>query len=175
MLCQKCKKYEATAHISKSVNGQGFEAWLCPRCAADIFPGKNIGGETGSAGDAMFQGLYGDFGIGNFFEGFFNKSAPPVSGKHCDFCGSAFSDIARSGKAGCYQCYSVFAEELRPTLQKLHGSASYEGALPESASIEAKKARQVSELKARMQEAIDRQAFETAAKLRDELKNLEQS
>ena len=33
MLCQKCKKNEATVHYKKVVNGKQTEMYLCPECA----------------------------------------------------------------------------------------------------------------------------------------------
>lgn len=33
MLCQNCKKHEATTHIKRIVNGESTEAHLCADCA----------------------------------------------------------------------------------------------------------------------------------------------
>ena len=36
MLCQKCKKNEATVYYKENINGHVTEYNLCPECAAEL-------------------------------------------------------------------------------------------------------------------------------------------
>ena len=64
MLCQYCKKNEATTHIKRVINGEATESHLCHRCA-----------ETAGVGD-----FFDDFSLNlpGFFSSFFGLiKAPP--------------------------------------------------------------------------------------------------
>ena len=39
MLCEKCKKAEATTHIRQNINGEVAEMNLCENCAAELTGG----------------------------------------------------------------------------------------------------------------------------------------
>ena len=84
-----------------------------------------------------------------------------------------FDDIARTGKPGCPNCYRVFGEKLKPSLQKLHCRAAvHMGKVPNGASEETRREHRLSQLKEQLNAAIDEQNFEKAAQLRDELRRL---
>ena len=95
-----------------------------------------------------------------------HPQAIPTGGDQvrCSGCGSTFQDIAATGRAGCAKCYDTFYDQLLPSLQRLHGKTRHAGKLPASAGIEAKS----------LSLAIEKQEFEKAAALRDEIKALEQ-
>ena len=149
MLCQKCKKNNASTIIYENISGQKYEVYLCSYCAGEI----------------AVSGLLGIPDIENFFA----SVSRSENEKRCPFCGSDFSDITRTGKLGCHECYAFFEKDLSPTIQKIHGISQYLGDLPRSASIEAKKTRQINILNNKLQKAIANQEFEIAAQLRDEI------
>jgi len=86
--------------------------------------------------------------------------------KVCDLCGSTLRDIARSGKAGCSKCYDTFRNELNNTIAHIHGKMNHVGRVP--------KGNKLYMLKAQLKNAVEKQEFETAAKLRDEIISYEQ-
>ena len=48
----------------------------------------------------------------------------------CDLCGYTFSDIIRSGKAGCARCYDTFRDEFANTILQIHGKINHVGRKP---------------------------------------------
>ena len=166
MLCQNCGKNEATTHLKQIINGDMAESHLCSDCAAhlgysDMFSGfgLNLSG--------LFGGLLGDMmpslGAGN---------AP-----RCPKCGTAFSDIVRDGKVGCSECYRTFYDKLLPSIQRIHGKIKHSGKTSQSAPAEEKvqtTAEKIEKLKEAMNNAVAAQEFEQAAKIRDEIKALEE-
>ena len=101
-----------------------------------------------------------------------------TSGKtqRCPKCGTSFDEIAHSGKVGCADCYRTFYDKLLPSIQRIHGKIKHSGktvsAAPEQPKIETKEEK-IEKLKAAMNDAVAKQDFENAAKIRDEIKALE--
>ena len=100
-------------------------------------------------------------------------SQPSLGGKKCPDCSSTFARIRQSGRVGCPTCYSVFSDELAPTLHTVHGTTAHTGAVPARHRAKRAKAEKLKQLKRQMQEAIAKENFEAAASLRDEIKELE--
>ena len=92
----------------------------------------------------------------------------------CEGCGATFSDIVRTGKAGCAKCYETFYEQLLPSLQRIHGKTKHTGKVPQSASQQAKKNHHLAQLKEQLNQAVEAQDYEQAAKLRDEIQSLQE-
>ncbi len=173
MLCEKCGKNEATVYIKNVVNGKTTEMHLCGECA----------NEQGLLKTAVnpFYGMSNFFqDFENAFQGFFpGLTSPAASGRSlpngttCPVCGASAQDIARTGRAGCADCYSVFDYVLGPAIKRIHGEASHSGTIPGSAGAEMTRKRRLSELKHELKTAIKNEAFEDAARLRDEIRSLE--
>ena len=167
MLCQNCGKYEATTHIKRVVNGDTTEMHLCSDCAQHLGYGDMFSG----------FGLNLDDFFGGFLEDTVQKLAAPVEEK-CPKCGNSFSDIVRSGKVGCSECYRMFYDKLLPSIQRIHGRSRHSGkqieAKAESKKVEEIKPKnELETLKAQLKEAVEKQEFEQAAVLRDKIKELE--
>ena len=167
MLCQNCGKYEATTHIKQIINGDMTESHLCSACAESL------------GCDDMFKSF--SFNLSELFGGFLGDMLPALKQENtprCSKCGSSFEDIAREGKLGCAECYRTFFDKLQPSLQRIHGRVRHSGkkgnaftAAPVKPSNESR----IEGLKNDLNEAVARQNFELAAKLRDEIKELEGS
>lgn len=163
MLCQSCGKNHANTHIKRIVNGELTEYMLCEKCAAKL----------------GYSNIFDSFGFdfNNLLGSFFAASEPkflPFNNKRCDFCGSSFEDISSTGKIGCAKCYSVFFEQLIPSVKRIHGNIKHAGKFASAAGEENIIKNQIQNLNERMKIAIDEQNFEEAAKIRDELKNLKE-
>lgn len=165
MLCQHCKKNEATTVVKTMINGKYAEYRLCPECAHEM------------GYDSMFTDFSADFG--GLLSSFFSNALPAISGAtHCDTCGSTLNDIKRTGKVGCADCYDTFFSELMPTIRNVHGNTEHKGKHPviEYTVNEEKpdeKSDQLTQLKDELKQAIADEKFERAAQLRDEIKELE--
>lgn len=93
--------------------------------------------------------------------------------KSCPACGSTLSSISDSGKLGCAQCYEFFAEELAPTIARIHANAVYVRNDSTPAPEEKKEENRLEALKAQLAKAVNEENYELAAKLRDEIRALE--
>ena len=165
MICQNCGKREANTHIKQIINGDMAESHLCSDCA------RHLGYSD------MFSGF--DLDLADFFGGLLGDMMSPArlsSGKRCPKCGASFDDIVREGKVGCSQCYEEFYEKLRPSIQRIHGKIKYSGKAAANAprkEREESPEEKIAKLKEQMSEAVEKQEFEQAAKLRDEIRALE--
>lgn len=166
MKCQKCGVNNANTHIKTVVNGEFKEYDLCNECAKQM-------GYTSVFGDIENE-------FSNFLGSFFGNVLPArTQATRCDFCGSSYSDISKSGHVGCANCYNIFGEQLLPSIRRIHGNTAHCGknsAAPEkqsSKSQEETKEQKISRLKSELDKAIKEQNFEYAAKLRDEIKEME--
>ena len=163
MLCQHCGKNQATTHIKTILNGEIKEQMLCSECAQKLH------------GSSWFDQL-GLFGPESFLGSFFGnepRAQEPVQETRCPKCGSSYSDIVRSGKVGCADCYSTFRSRLLPLIQRIHGNTKHTGKMAGRASAQAKLTSKLEQLKNQLNEAIQQQEFEKAAQLRDQIKEME--
>lgn len=157
--CQRCGKHPATTYLTQTINGKTTQLALCPACVAELgyssLSGMNLGHLFGSIlGDAFSPG-------------------PVQEQKRCSGCGSSFQEIARTGKAGCAECYTTFYDRLLPNLERIHGKVRHEGKLSSSAAPRERTEREIKQLKRQLAQAIEKQEFEEAAKLRDQIAALE--
>ncbi|MFA6358334.1 MAG: UvrB/UvrC motif-containing protein, partial [Candidatus Omnitrophota bacterium] len=80
-------------------------------------------------------------------------------------------------RLGCGECYNIFRKYLAPLLKRIHGSNQHIGKSPLKAKPTVprgiKKKIGLQELKDNLQKAIQVEAFEDAARLRDQIKELE--
>ena len=158
MMCEKCGKNPATTHLKTVVNGVIHENHLCSFCAANSGYG-NLGGLSLTN---MLASMFGE-SISN---------GKPIS-KRCECCGASFSDIAQSGKVGCSECYTVFKDQLLPSLGRLHGKTIHTGKAPNEAEQTEKVSDKINKLRQSLNDAIKNEEFEKAAEIRDEIKALE--
>ena len=92
----------------------------------------------------------------------------------CPLCGATSTDIRRTGRAGCANCYSIFDTILDPIISKIHGTTTHTGNIPKSAGANLSSKRHLEDLKTQLKAAITNEDYESAAKLRDEIRSLEQ-
>jgi protein arginine kinase activator len=165
MQCEECKKAKAVIHFTQIVNDETETKHLCQKCAA------KKGLQTSAPAPSL---PLTDFlsGIG----GQLFAAAAEGGSASCPDCGASFQDFRRSGKLGCAQCYVTFEREMRMLLRKIHGSHHHVGISGEpkapAAAATSPQAR-LRELRGRLKEAIDREAYELAAKFRDQIVVLE--
>lgn len=166
MLCQNCKKNEATTHIKRVLNGEATESHLCSSCA------QNLG--VGS--------FFDDFSLNmpDIFSHFFGDSAFALGEsklERCEKCGCQFDDIIKSGSVGCADCYEKFFHKLQPSIHRIHGKTKHVGKTPKHsiqkvAPKEKTLEEKIADLQKDMQKAVEEQNFEQAAIIRDEIKKM---
>ena len=167
MLCEKCKKNQATFFYEENINGSKRAYSLCPECA-------NVLEKEGEL--SMGHDLFSLPSLGNLHDGLFGGlfgQATPIQKKTCPTCGASFADLRQNGKVGCPECYTVFAEELHDTIQSIHGNVKHVGRAPSRNRKDREKKDRLVELRNQMKAAIEEENFELAASLRDQIRSLE--
>lgn len=160
MLCDECGERDAVVNVTKVVESAVTEMHLCEKCAAAqgiemtvATPNHPLAGVLQAAQDQL---------------------ASSSDAVRCAFCGTSQRDFRASGRLGCAQCYGAFAESLRELLRRVHGNARHAGyryVAPNPAA--AGRADSLALLRERLRQAVEREEFETAASLRDAIRNLE--
>lgn len=173
MLCEKCKKKEATVFYEETINGSTRSYSLCADCA----------GEMQESGELTFnKGFFGTSSMGSLADGLFSglfaiPETARTSRKLCPLCHASLDSLKQSGRVGCPRCYDIFADELRGSIRSIHGAVKHVGKAPkkrESAQApEAKTNTRLDTLKADLKAAIAEENFEKAAALRDEIRAIE--
>lgn len=170
MVCQECNKKPATLHFTKIVNGEKTEFHLCESCArekGDLIPGTTNGFSIHN----LLSGLLDfDPSTSTGTSGFPSKPAHSI---HCEHCGLTYSQFSKLGRFGCVHCYKNFADKLDPLFRRVHGNAIHVGKVPKRSGGLIKYKREVEQLKRDMQTRIEAEEFEIAAKIRDQIRELE--
>ena len=161
MVCELCKQSQATVHLTEIVNDQMTELHLCEACA------NQKGAQVES-----------HFGLADLLSGLadFSKSQEPEESttKACPTCGMTYDDFRKVGRLGCAECYATFRLSLGSLLKRIHGSPMHVGKSPARLVKPSKAKTELAELKRRLDRAIEREAFEEAARLRDQIHRMEQ-
>ena len=171
MLCQNCNQHPATTHIKRFIGNRAEEYHLCPNCAR----------ECGLLNEGGMPDI--GFHLSNLFSGFLGSSVQqqpsalaPVA--RCAMCGSSLHEIAKSGRVGCAQCYEAFYAQLQPTLQRIHGSLEHAGKTPEDGNPDLRLRREreqsLAQLREQIAQAVKSEEYEEAARLRDEIRKIEE-
>ena len=164
MLCDVCNKNPATVHLTEIIDEQMNELHLCEDCARH----KSAAMEQQFGLSDLLAGMAD-------FEKPSNKEEEVVTIK-CPSCGLTYADFKKIGRLGCGECYNVFRKYLAPLLKRIHGSNQHIGKNPTKIKTAVKlykKRTGLPELKNQLQKAISQEAFEEAARLRDQIKEME--
>lgn len=166
MICQSCNQREANVHITKIINGVKTEMHLCDECAKkqDI-----SGGNAFSFSSPMsFQ---------NILEGFFEMMGGvpnQIESLECPVCHMTIDDFRKTGRLGCGNCYKTFEDDVTPLIRRIHGNIQHTGKVPGRTGGELKIKRDIDVLREQLKNAINSEEYENAAKIRDQIKELEQ-
>ncbi len=167
MLCQECDKNKATVRLTKIVQGKKTEIYLCPECARNK----------------------GEFGLGenplslhNFLTAFMGgdpeqqqaRSGALTGVAECPVCGLSYGEFREKGRLGCAQCFSSFAQQLTPLVNRIHGREEHRGKVPVRTGGLIRKKREIEKKRQQIEKAVQEENFEEAARIRDEIKKLEQ-
>ena len=163
MLCQICGKNPATVHFTEIHDGKMSEIHVCERCAA----------EKGLHAPAAKQ----KFDIADLIAGMVDSMTTSeeqrVGRVECPRCGLHYSAFKETGRLGCPECYVAFQFQLRPLLRRIHGDTRHKGKVPARDGEGVSRSRQIQRLFDELQRAVEREEFERAAELRDEIRRLE--
>jgi len=159
MKCQKCPN-AATLHITEIVSEDHVEELhLCEVCAHKYLsePQTKAAVKTGSVPTAVEE--------------------EDTAGGHreCDMCGIKFIDFRNTGRLGCSHDYDIFREELLQLLENIHGETRHVGKVPRRLPQSKQTQAELLTLRKQLQQAVHREAYEEAARIRDRIRRLEES
>lgn len=159
MLCQNCQQNTASVHFTQITNNTKMDIYLCEQCAKDISHGEFVS----------------PFGFNDLINGLFGahiKHEVPETLK-CSKCGLEYEEFLKTSRVGCAQCYHAFQEKLEPIIKRLHGNAEHHGKVPVRVSSKVSIPDQIDKLKQLLNDSIEKEAYEEAAKIRDRIRALE--
>jgi protein arginine kinase activator len=91
----------------------------------------------------------------------------------CPACGIKYMEFKAEGRLGCPQDYRVFQKALEPLLQRIHRAMRHVGKIPPHASRNAALQAELMELRQQLRAAVETEAYEEAARLRDLIRQKE--
>ena len=159
MQCQFCKKNPASVHLTQIVENEVKKVDLCEPCAKE----RGVNDPTTFSIADLLLGL----GATQKME---EASAAAGAEVVCSACGFAQADFKKTGRLGCAHCYEVFAEGLGALLKGMHKGTEHRGKVPPSLKRAAVRQAELTNLETNLQAAIRREDFESAATLRDQIK-----
>lgn len=161
-VCQRCQEEKATVHITDTVP-QKRERHLCEQCAEKE---GVISKQTHHTTNEILQQ--------------FIKKKTGLGGERedvtCPKCGVTFREFQLKGQLGCSHDYEAFRSLLKPLIERAHeGATHHVGKVPAAAGETARRQSGLIRLRRELQEAVDHENYELAARVRDKIDNLETS
>ena len=161
MICEECGKNQATVSITVTTGSGTSTRRLCPECMKKMELNL-VKGDIQSFLSSVLSVLGSE------------KKTEEQPSIVCSSCGLSYQEFEHTGRLGCAQCYRDFANQLKPSLQKIHGRTQHAGRRPKAFVPDPQDElnQRMSDLRKQMDEAIASENFEEAARLRDELRSL---
>ena len=171
MLCDNCKKNEATVHIKEFHNGQCETHHLCAECASK----KEQQGDFGSLGFKLSEILFNPEKLDKFIhEKPETAASDPDSIAVCPECSWTTAKIRESnGKVGCPECYKVFAPILAEAFSKVQRGTLHLGKHPVAKDDNTGILRQeLKRLQTELANSVAAEEYENAAICRDRINEI---
>ena len=186
MLCERCKIREANIQYTEIANGVRTEHNYCAQCAKEMDFGPY---------SAIFEG---EFPLGKLLSGLLGVPGEEAEEEKtgqiiCPTCGTSYDDFVKNSRFGCPDCYSVFDPLISDNIRHLQGSekhvgkrpAGYRSEMEEMNGVgttgedpvnipELSKEEKIRLMETRLKDAVRREEYEEAAKLRDEIRALKE-
>lgn len=157
MICDACKKNEATVKLVAIIDGTKTERHLCAECME-----KQKSRVRAEGMQSMLSAIIAGA----------RRTGMVHSGLRCSNCGLSFDEFRKTSRLGCAQCYTDFRTQLHPLLTRLHGRVQHAGRIPERVDVKLKMDGRLEQLRRELEIAIACEEFEQAAQLRDEMRTL---
>jgi len=176
MICDNCRKNEATIHlIQLNNNGEVKKLDLCKECAKELafLSDENINEAEFNDSTNILAIDLGFFNENESFDFFNNLNSTNKENRRCQYCNISLSAIKKIGRVGCPKCYEEFKEELNPLIKLIQTGIEHKGKIPINSNRRLKIEKKIKDLKFMLEEQIIIENFEEAAKLRDKISSLQ--
>jgi protein arginine kinase activator len=160
--CLRCNK-QATLHITELKGGKSLSLHLCENCAQEYLSTVEVGDLHEDDSDPLSIGA----ALGE------DEDMLDADTRSCPHCGITFKQFRSHGRLGCPHDYDVFHDELLPLLENIHGETQHVGKFPPKVSDRSRRQYELIRLRNELRTAVDDEAYEQAANLRDQIQTLE--
>ena len=165
MICELCKKQPATVHVTEiarsAEESHVLQKHMCEACASAL--------ELPSAPVVITKAPPDIWKL-------LRQSAQKARAEGslaCPQCGMSLAEFRSKGRFGCPKDYEVFRAHIEPLLLRVHNARHHRGRLPGMDEGSRQRLQQLSDLRTKLEAAIREEAYESAARLRDEIQELE--
>jgi protein arginine kinase activator len=169
MQCQVCQKNPATVHVTEIAETPGkdgnagsrevSEQHLCEVCAAKV--DLPVTPAIVKSAQDIWKLLQ------------ISAQQTKKRGPACPECGMSLDEFRKKGRLGCARDYEVFKHHIGDLLERVHGARAHVGRVPGTTEAESLRSQRLTLLKQQLEDAIRSEAYESAARLRDEIKALD--
>ncbi len=163
-LCEQCNKNKANVHVTEIESHDGVqdaqEKHLCEVCA------QGLDLPHGGSSKKTMADIWKLLQVSA-------KQMKRVASITCPQCGMTLEEFRRRGRLGCPKDYEVFAEAIGELLERVQGAREHIGRVPGVDDEVVVRLQRMAELKRDLDTAVGEEAYEEAARLRDELFSLE--
>lgn len=161
MKCEICGGRDAVIHIQQIIGKERVDLHLCEECAVE----RGIS----SSEDRI------ELSISNLVNGLVDvrRRKKTAAAQVCPRCGSSWDALAKRDKMGCPECYTAFHKEIRSFFRRALGKTQHRGRLPRRLSTYKTYLVDMVKLKDGLDQALKREDYEKAARLRDRIQELE--
>ena len=164
MQCQICNKRAATIHLTEITDGLRSETHLCEQCAIE----QGIAAKSQVSINELLSSL---LAVQPSDDELFGPSEKKTS---CPHCGFTLDKFRKEGVLGCPYDFEIFEKQLQPLIEKANnGKTSHCGKAPSKAPHNTKKQIELIKLRQQLEVAVRNENYEQAAKLRDEINQLD--
>lgn len=171
MLCDECHKNLATIHLIKVVNEESMRLNLCESCA------QKLAAESALNFFFTFPKLLASIFDAESPEGLVQVLKEGLREEEdlltCGICGISFAEVKENGRLGCEDCYQTFSPKLTSIFKKVQEGFEHTGKIPKQLGEEARLKFKIRALGNRLKDCVEKENYEEAAKLRDEIRRLE--
>jgi protein arginine kinase activator len=157
--CQLCSK-PATVHLTDIVDNQKREVHLCQACAE----AQKLVKQQELNLPAILQSLIGQH---------LGPQTDELARSSCPVCGIGFMEFRAQGRLGCPHDYEVFRHGLAALLHRIHRADRHVGKSPRRQGPSLDRLLEIAQLRRQLQSAVDAEAYEEAARVRDLLRRKE--
>lgn len=164
MKCQQCEK-PATFHITELTAGTPQEVHLCEDHArVYLTQADEVEVESPTLAGVLAQQLK----LGQTAQ-----ELARLDQQACPVCGITFYEFRQHGRLGCPHDYVAFESELAPLISNIHGDEKHTGKRPKRVSHSTDRRTDLIRLRREMKEAVEREEYERASVLRDQIREIE--
>jgi protein arginine kinase activator len=163
--CQRCEK-PATFHITELTDDKPRELHFCEDCAKSYLEKEH---EEAKAATPTLAGVLAQ----QLKLGQTANELARLDQKACPVCGITFFEFRKQGRLGCPHDYVCFERELDPLIMNIHGESTHTGKRPKRFVRNTDKQTEIIRLRRDMQAAVEKEDYERASQIRDELLKLE--